>query len=344
MNKIGIICPSEIAFRRFLPALEKVEGANFYGIAVASYEEWFGNNINDNNTKVIENETVKATKFIKKFGGKLFSSYDSIINDPLVDSIYIPLPPSLHYKWAKLALEAGKHVFLEKPATDSLELTTTLIETAMNNKLALHENYMFVFHKQLSQIKKIIESKELGNIRIIRIAFGFPKLNDNNFRYNVDLGGGALLDCGGYTLKYATMLLGDSVRVLCATSNYSKDFYVDLYGSATLTNDENQIAQISFGMDNDYKCEIEIWGSKGTLFTDRVLTAPPGFTPKAILKKNGEIKNIELSEDDTFKKSIEYFIECINCEKLRQNSYSSILSQASLVEEFKNTRERGKKI
>ena len=51
----------------------------------------------------------------------------------------------LHHKWAKLALLNGKHVFVEKPSTTSLEDTMDLISVASEKGLALHENYMFVY-------------------------------------------------------------------------------------------------------------------------------------------------------------------------------------------------------
>ena len=50
---------------------------------------------------------------------------------------------------------------------------------------------------------------------------------------------------------------------------------------------------MAFGMDNDYKCELEVWGSKGSLKTGRVLTAPAGFSPSITIKKNTDIESDE---------------------------------------------------
>ena len=118
---------------------------------------------------------------------------------------------------------------------------------------------------------------------MFRLSFGFPRRNAEDFRYNKKLGGGALLDCGGYTLKYAHMLLGKTARIVYANSNFTKDFEVDINGSAAMINELGSTVQISFGMDNAYKCDLEIWGSKAHLSTE-VFTAPENFVPEALIK------------------------------------------------------------
>ena len=292
MIRIGIICPSEIAFRRFLPSLQKAEGFEYVGVAIANKEEFVGAT-----DEVLAKERAKAQTFV-----------------------YLPLPPALHFQWAKQALQKGKHVLVEKPSTISLADTQELISIAKEKSLALHENYMFVFHNQIAAINEIVKSGEIGDIRLYRISFGFPRRDARDFRYNKALGGGALLDAGGYTMKLATELLGSSVRLVAATANYTSEFEVDIYGSATLENDDKVVAQVAFGMDNDYKCDLEIWGSKGTLTTGRIMTAPNGFEPTYTIKKNQEYTDGKLPADDAVCK----------------DNYEKLLKQEQLVEAFKN--------
>ncbi len=327
--RIGIICPSEIALRRFLPSLVKLPQFKFIGVAIANISEWKG--ADDN---IIAAEKTKAQIITKQFGGKLFNSYNSIINSKEIDAIYLPLPPALHYKWAKRALLAGKHVLIEKPATTSLEKTKEVLSIAKENQLAVHENYMFAYHKQLVAINNIIREGEIGDIRLYRMAFGFPRRSPNDFRYNKELGGGALLDCGGYTIKYASMLLGETAKMGFANLNKTEDFEVDVYGSGILFNDNGTTAQISFGMDNAYKCELEVWGSKGTISTDRVFTAPVGFVPEMIITMNNETQIIKLPEDDAFMNSIEVFSNCVMNDTIRNKKYIEIERQARLVDDF----------
>lgn len=333
--RIGIMCPSEIAFRRFMPALTQVKDMRFIGIAVNTPDERYGKELPDREVinSMLAQEKQKAQKFIDAYGGKLFGSYDEIISSKEIDALYVPLPPGLHFKWAKRALMAGKHVLVEKPSTINASDTMRLTEIAREKGLAIHENYMFSFHAQLDAVDNIIRSGELGSIRLYRVSFGFPMRERNDFRYVQALGGGALMDAGGYVIKYAYRLLGDSAKIVYAQLNDIAGFEVDMFGSGVLVNDEGTAAQIAFGMDNAYKCELEVWGSKGCLTTGRILTAPAGFEPTVTIRTDREEVR-KLPSDDAFKKSIEYFVKCIENKADRIENYSVINNQAQLVENF----------
>lgn len=339
MIRIGIICPSEIAFRRFLPALQKAnDKIQFAAIGIASPEEWFGKLTNISQEQIDEQqsrERAKAQTFIEQYGGEIIVGYGNLVTSDLIDAAYIPLPPALHHKWAKKALEASKHVFVEKPSTTCLADTDDLIQLADSKGLALHENYMFIYHEQLKALDEIIKSGEIGDVRLYRISFGFPLRQLNDFRYSKALGGGALLDAGGYCMKYANYLLGGGAKVVTAQANDIEGFEVEMYGSATMVNDIGTVAQLAFGMDNDYKCDIEIWGSKGTITSSRILTAPAGFVPSYTIKKNQDSETQQLPADDAFLKSIERFVECIEYESTRKEEYAILHTQEELVEQFK---------
>lgn len=335
--RIGVICPSDVAFRRFMPSLQRIDGIEFAGLGVCTKKERFGDAEVPSGmvTEILDAEHEKAQKFIESYGGKIYEGYEAIATASDIDALYIPLPPALHFQWAKLALENGKHVLVEKPSTLSAADTGKLVDIAGKNHLALHEDYMFVYHNQLDAIDEIIRSGEIGDIRLYRISFGFPLRAANDFRYNKVLGGGALIDACGYTIKYATRLLGPSVKVRYAQMNDLSGYEVDMYGSGALSNDDGAVAQIAYGMDNNYKCELEAWGSKGCLTTGRVLTAPTGFAPKVTIRKGNDDEVRELPADDAFKKSIEYFVKCIKDDAVREKEYNDIMKQAELVDDFR---------
>lgn len=330
MKRIGIICPSEIAFRRFLPALKEASCFEYAGVAIANKEEFVGAT-----DEILAKERAKAQTFVDNYGGKIYEGYRKLIESEDIDAVYLPLPPGLHYQWAKVALAADKHILVEKPCTTTLANTNDLLQEAESKNLAVHENYMFAFHDQLKAVNDIVDSGEIGDVRLYRISFGFPMRAQNDFRYNKALGGGALLDCGGYTFKYASMLLGPTAKMKYAQSNNIDGFNVDMYGSAALVNDKGVTAQVAFGMDHNYKCELEVWGSKGTIYTNRILTAPAGFTPEVIIRKGNEEEKRNLPADDAFKKSILHFCKCIEINDDRKENYQSLLRQAALVEDFK---------
>jgi len=243
----------------------------------------------------------------------------------------LPLPPALHYKWAKLALENKKHVFLEKPSTTCVEHTKELCSLAKQNNLAIHENYMFIYHNQIDEIKKMIDEGIVGDIRLIRGNFGFPKRPANDFRYNKALGGGALLDCGGYPIRLMQLMIGNDIHVDAAKLIFNEQD-IDLYGSVQLSN-ESSIAQISFGMDNGYKCDLEIWGSIGTIYTGRIFSAPDSLSCEIQININNEITTKILEPDDTFRKSLVQFYQCVEEQAIRNEEYGDILRQIALVED-----------
>ena len=90
---------------------------------------------------------------------------------------------------------------------------------------------------------------------------------------------------GGYPIRLALELLGDTTNVVQSKLYQPKGFEVDLYGNAVMENDSNDVAQISFGMDNAYQCQLEVWGSKATLIAPRIFTAGDGIKPTLNFKK-----------------------------------------------------------
>lgn len=336
--RIAVFCPSEIAFRRFMPALQKEEAFVYTGVAVAGADEWFGEG--EMPPQVREGEWAKAKRFQEEYGGRIYSSYRELLDDPENQAVYLPLPPALHFPWAREVLLRQKHLLAEKPFTTALKDTKALLELSAEMDLAVHENYMFRYHSQIAYIRDILEQGTLGEIRLMRLSFGFPFRGAKDFRYNKALGGGALLDCGGYTLKLASLLLGPEPEIKTAQLGSKKGLEVDLYGSATLVDREGTTVQLAFGMDNSYRCSLEIWGSQGELLADRIFTAPAGFQPQVTIKTGGEQEQLLLAEDDTFFHSIHRFYESICQEEKRRQAREEILLQSRLVEEFLKKAER----
>lgn len=306
--KLGILGTADIAFRRFLPALSKCPQITYAGVASRTPE--------------------KGLKFQENFGCKVYESYDALLADESIDAVYVPLPPALHFEWGKKVLNAGKHLFMEKPFTTKQSDTKQLLELADQKGLKVHENYMFLYHSQLAKIKEMIADGSLGDIRLYKMSFGFPMRGQGDFRYNKELGGGALLDCGGYPVRLALELLGNTAKVVHSKLVQPNGFEVDLYGSAVMENDVGEVAQISFGMDNAYQCQLEVWGSKATLIAPRIFTAGDGIKPTLILRTSFDESKMELDADDQFLHSIEEFVW--------NTTTIAIQSQASLVSNIQN--------
>jgi len=239
-----------------------------------------------------------AQKFSSLFNIEGIVGYDLLVNRNDIDAIYMPLPTGLHQEWIIKSLKANKHIFVEKSLAMNYIDAQELVNLAKTKNLLLMENFMFRYHSQHKYVFSILENKELGDIRLFRSQFGFPPLGDNNFRYNKELGGGSLLDAAAYTVRAAQWFLGAKQTVLSAVLYFNKD--VDLFGNATLINDNGIISQLSFGFDNYYRCNYEIWGSKGNITAERAFTPKANDNPVMLLEKNGQSEKIKMDTDNHF--------------------------------------------
>ena len=176
---------------------------------------------------------------------------------------------------------------------------------------------------------------KIGNIRLIRTSFGFPLRQANDFRYSRALGGGALLDAGGYVTKLATLLLGETIEVRMAMLNTMDGYDVDMYGTVTFENAAGLTCQASFSMDNFYQCSLEVIGNKGRLYTNRIYTAPPTLEPDILIETADGSEHIKLSSDSHFAHSIEQFAKAVDDEAVRKKMAKDLVLQAKLVQEIR---------
>lgn len=316
--KIGVIGTANIAMRSVIPAI-KLSPEYYELIGVASRG--------------------KANKFLAE-QIEFFKGYDNLLNMKSLDAVYIPLPNALHYMWVKKALYKGLHVLVEKSLACSYKEVIELNKIAKAKNLALVENFQFRFHSQLEYIKSLLKENILGEIRIFRSSFCFPPFDDaNKIQYKKELGGGALLDAGAYPLKLSQIILGNDLRVTSSVLNYDHNLGIDIWGGAFLIHSNgNLFSQIGFGFDNYYQCNIEIIGSKGKLYTNRIFTAPEGLEPTLFLETNTYgIEEINLDADNHFKKMLIHFYQCISGEADKNQEYIDNVNQARLMHELRNS-------
>ncbi len=319
--KIAVLGAAEIAFRRFMPAL--IQNENFEYVGVAYYRE---------------QDAQKVIAFQENYGGSIIKGFDSVFNDSGIDAVYVPQPPALHYKFGLDVLKFGKHLFMEKPFTTSLKDTEELISIAKTKGLAVNENYMFRFHKQICDFVKLCKEGIVGKINHYEVRFCFPLRSQNDFRYLKALGGGALLDCGGYTIMLSNILVGGDGIIHPNSPIYEKGFEVDMHGSGIMESKSTHLTcSFYYGMDDQYSCYAKAFGDKGILLAPRVLTAPSDldvFFDVLDLKRK-LIKQILIGKDDSFFKSIDNFKESIINPSMRMENYDKILQQANYIEEMK---------
>jgi predicted dehydrogenase len=141
----------------------------------------------------------KAQEAAKTLGiEKAYGSYEDLLADPEIDAIYNPLPNHLHVPVTIQAVQAGKHVLCEKPIALSAKEASQLLQLPKDKLVA--ENFMVRAHPQWIKAREIVRSGELGELKSIQTFFSYFNDDPGNIRNMADIGGGALMDIGCYTM------------------------------------------------------------------------------------------------------------------------------------------------
>jgi len=144
----------------------------------------------------------------------IHENYDELINNPLVDAVYISLPNHLHCEWTVKALKAGKHVLCEKPFAMNLAEVELMVKTARECDRLLVEAVWSRWHPRMIRMIDYIKSGNIGELISIDSSFTFPASIEGNYRLSPAMGGGALFDIGVYPLHAITAIVGDSAQAV----------------------------------------------------------------------------------------------------------------------------------
>ena len=146
-------------------------------------------------------------------------SYQALINDPLVDAVYLSLPNHLHCQWSVAALNAGKHVLCEKPLAMNAPEVTLMARAARENNRLIVEAVSPLWHPRMARMIDYVRAGNIGRIISIDSSFTFPAEIAANYRNSPAMGGGALFDVGVYQLHAIAALVGDSAQIEIQSSD-----------------------------------------------------------------------------------------------------------------------------
>lgn len=184
----GILGAAKFARDKMGPAIHAARGAKLVALASSSPE--------------------KAQPFQEFAPGLRFhDSYAALLADPAVDAVYIPLPNHLHIPWALKAIEAGKHVLVEKPVGLSARDIDPLIAARDRSGRVVAEAYMIAHHPQWHHARQVMAEGGIGTLRHVEGVFTYNNPDRSNIRFDAGKGGGSLPDIGVYTIgatRFAT--------------------------------------------------------------------------------------------------------------------------------------------
>jgi xylose dehydrogenase (NAD/NADP) len=220
-------------------------------------------------------DLARAQAYAAEHGiARAHGSYEDLLADPEVDAVYIPLPNSMHVPWSVLALEAGKHVLSEKPLSRHPAQVDEAFDAADRAGRVLMEAFMWRFHPQTEELVRLVRSGTIGDVRLVRTAFGFGELHPDNVRLQASLEGGALMDVGCYCVSALRLLCGEPLRV--SGEQVEGGDGVDIRFAGVLRFEGDVLGSFDCGMDVFRRNSIEVVGSTGEIHVPSPWQTPLG--------------------------------------------------------------------
>ncbi|MFH0246472.1 Gfo/Idh/MocA family protein [Streptomyces sp. HK10] len=307
---IGIIGCADIAVRRALPAIRE---SAFRLVAVASRSR------------------EKAEGVAAAHGCAAAAGYERLLELPGIDAVYIPLPNSEHATWARRALEAGKHVLIEKPAVPGEETARALVTLAEERGLLIMENFAFLRHPQHDLAQSLVADGAIGELRSYNGVFGIPPTDPRGIKYQADLGGGALWEVGCYPVRAAQEYLRSSPQVLGAGLKFDPGLGVDISGVALLRDDDGVTANCSFGLSHSYRSTYDLWGNEGRLVLEWAFTPSHSARPVLRLQQKDRETRILAPASDQFLGVFTAFHDAVRDPAARAAHHHELVRQAGLM-------------
>jgi predicted dehydrogenase len=218
-------------------------------------------------------------------------SYEALANDPDVDIVYVATPHPLHHGNARLALEAGKPVLVEKPFTMNAEEARDLVALAEERNLFLMEAMWTRFLPHIRHVRELLPS--LGDVVTVTADHGQWFAEDPAFRlFAPELGGGALLDLGIYPVSFASMVLGTPDRVAAMVTPAFTG--VDAQTSMLFGYASGAQAVLTCTLSAVSPTTASIVGTAGRIEIDGPFYAPASFT---LIPREGERSRFEYLDE-----------------------------------------------
>jgi len=314
INKIKLVIwgLGRHANKRILPAIENSKSVQLLGIYTRN--QTFGK------------EEAKKRDCIYYF------SIDEMLSDPNVQAVFLCTPTGLHFSQGKSVLQAGKHLWCEKPITTSFKYSHELIELAKKNQLFVGEAFMYKYHLQFIKLKNIVENLKFGKLKRLICRFSIPTLNQPGFRTNPALGASALLDLGSYTFSLANEFFkGQPTFELAEYSKDNKD--IDQNGFCVIGFQGGAKAILEWSYNSCYINQAELWFEKGTITTENIFSKSDDYCPILRLRMvRGDTKDEKLVPENSYVKMLDHFSHCTA--ELSMNGYEEILATSKLISAF----------
>lgn len=238
----------------------------------------------------------KAVAFAEKYGiEKVYDDFNDMFTDPDIDIIYITTPHNTHIDFMKKAIENKKHILVEKSITLNSDELSEAVELAKKNGVVIGEA-MTIYHMPIfKELKKILDSDELGRVNLITANFGsFKPYDMSNRFFNRNLAGGAMLDIGVYALSLVRYFFNSSPNETLSQVKYAPTG-VDEQSGLLLMNDEGQMASVMLSLHSKQPKRAMISCERGYI---EIMEYPRAWEAKITDAESGESRLVKAGKNE----------------------------------------------
>jgi predicted dehydrogenase len=275
----------------------------------------------------------RASAFASKHGiAKVHGTYDDLLADPDLDAVYLPLPAALHGQWTIAALNAGKHVLVEKPFTANGDEAQAVADAAGGTGLVVMEAFHTLTHPVVGQLRGIVQDGELGALQRATATFCVPIPPGGDIRWNEALGGGALMDVGCYPVRMLQALFGYDATVTSATAT-TRDG-VDASMVATLAFPDLPSATVTASMwsRHVFGARVEIVGDGGTMRAQ--WPYHPQVGGRIRLRSAAGTRTVDVDRGSTYRYQLEAFRDAVLLGKPPASSLTDSVAMMTVIDEI----------
>lgn len=247
MLRLGILGAASIVERAIVRPAASVEGLAIAGLA--------------------SSDEARARRAVEAFGmARAYPDYAALLADPSVDAVYVALYNAAHAEWALRAVEAGKHVLVEKPICLTGADVEALQRAAAATRVVVREGIMTIHHPWQAAVRGLVHSGELGRLLRVETELTFPTPDPRSYRCCPELGGGILWDAGSYGIQAVQAILGPlAPRGLRGESDFDGPNGIDSRFRAELELPEGIVAAISCAFSERVIAEFRLVFEDGTV-------------------------------------------------------------------------------
>lgn len=238
----------------------------------------------------------KAVAFAEKYGiEKVYDDFNDMFTDPDIDIIYITTPHNTHIDFMKKAIENKKHILVEKSITLNSNELSEAVKLAKKNGVVIGEA-MTIYHMPIfKELKKILDTDELGRVNLITANFGsFKPYDMSNRFFNRNLAGGAMLDIGVYALSFVRYFFNSSPNNTLSQVKYAPTG-VDEQSGLLLMNDEGQMASVMLSLHSKQPKRAMISCERGYI---EIMEYPRAWEAKITDAESGESRLVKAGKNE----------------------------------------------